>query len=107
MAKNPTKQELVALGLTEEQAEKVVALQVPQGHERGLTFRVNKTPRKQPDGSMKDPSGSVSVIGLNSRFPTTLYKSQWKRLLAVAKELDAFLDAPENQEGMSQDKNKE
>jgi hypothetical protein len=35
--------------------------------------------------------GGVSVYGL-SRFPVTLYYGQWKRLLEVKEELQAFLD---------------
>lgn len=36
--------------------------------------------------------GGVSVYGLG-RFPTTLYYEQWKKLLAVVKELDEFLES--------------
>ncbi len=35
--------------------------------------------------------GGVSVYGLG-RFPVTLYYEQWKRLLAVAPELQAYLE---------------
>lgn len=34
--------------------------------------------------------GGVSVYGLG-RFPVTLYKEQWERLLAMAAEIKAFL----------------
>lgn len=34
--------------------------------------------------------GGMSVYGLG-RFPTTLYKSQWKRLLSVIGEIEVFL----------------
>lgn len=36
--------------------------------------------------------GGVSVYGLG-RFPVTLYKEQWTRLLAMADEIKAFLKA--------------
>lgn len=36
--------------------------------------------------------GGVSIYGLG-RFPVTLYKEQWKRLLAYAATIVAFLDA--------------
>jgi len=36
--------------------------------------------------------GAVSVYGLG-RFPVTLYREQWERLLAVAPELSAYLVA--------------
>ena len=34
--------------------------------------------------------GAVSVYGLG-RFPVTLYKEQWQKLLAMADEIRAFL----------------
>jgi hypothetical protein len=34
--------------------------------------------------------GGVSVYGLG-RFPVTLYKEQWQKLLAMAEEIRAFL----------------
>lgn len=34
--------------------------------------------------------GAVSVYGLG-RFPVTLYKEQWLRLLAAAPEIEAFI----------------
>ncbi|HEV8473422.1 MAG TPA: hypothetical protein VGR82_11660 [Methylomirabilota bacterium] len=36
--------------------------------------------------------GGVSVYGLG-RFPVTLYKEQWEKLLAMADEIRAFLRA--------------
>ena len=36
--------------------------------------------------------GAVSVYGLG-RFPVTLYKEQWTKLLAMADEIKAFLKA--------------
>lgn len=35
--------------------------------------------------------GGVSVYGLG-RFPVSLYYSQWKRLISVAADLEAFLE---------------
>ena len=40
--------------------------------------------------------GGVSVYGLG-RFPVTLYKEQWKRLLEMSGEIRAFLDANDAQ----------
>ena len=48
---------------------------------------------KSPRGrvSLKvSPKGGVSVYGLG-RFPVTLYKEQWTKLLAMADEIRAFL----------------
>lgn len=36
--------------------------------------------------------GAVSVYGLG-RFPVTLYKEQWERLLALSDEIKAFIAA--------------
>lgn len=38
------------------------------------------------------PKGGMSVYGLG-RFPTTLYKSQWVKLLSMAQDIQAFIDA--------------
>ena len=40
--------------------------------------------------------GGVSVYGLG-RFPVTLYKEQWKRLLEHAEEIKTFLEQNEQQ----------
>ena len=66
----PTKEELLArIAELEKKAE---------GRKRGtLEFRVGE-------------KGGVSVYGLG-RFPVTLYKEQWQRLLAEADNIRAFL----------------
>ena len=40
--------------------------------------------------------GGVSVYGLG-RFPVTLYKEQWKKLLDLSDEIRNFIDANESQ----------
>jgi hypothetical protein len=40
--------------------------------------------------------GAVSVYGMG-RFPVTLYKEQWLRLLNMADEIRAFIEANESQ----------
>jgi hypothetical protein len=40
--------------------------------------------------------GGLSVYGLG-RFPVTLYKEQWKRLLEHAEEIKAFIEQNEQQ----------
>ena len=42
------------------------------------------------------PKGGVSVYGLGSRFPTTLYKAQWRKLFTEIDNLRAFIDANED-----------
>jgi hypothetical protein len=50
-----------------------------KGKERGLSLKVSQ-------------KGAVSVYGLG-RFPVTLYKEQWERLLDFAGEIRAFIEA--------------
>lgn len=38
------------------------------------------------------PSGALSVYH-GSRFPTTLYRSQWEKVLAAKEEIEAFIKA--------------
>ncbi len=45
---------------------------------RGLTLKVSE-------------KGALSVYGLG-RFPVTLYKEQWRKLLEVTDEIRAFLE---------------
>lgn len=51
---------------------------------------------KKPGGgalSMKvSEKGALSVYGMG-RFPVTLYKEQWLKLLGIADELKNFIDA--------------
>jgi hypothetical protein len=47
--------------------------------ERGLSLKVSE-------------KGAVSVYGLG-RFPVTLYKEQWAKLLGMAEEIKAFITA--------------
>lgn len=50
-----------------------------KGKERGLNMKIGE-------------KGGLSVYGLG-RFPVTLYKEQWLRLLAMADEIKAFIEA--------------
>lgn len=47
--------------------------------EKGLTMKIGE-------------KGGLSVYGLG-RFPVTLYKEQWIRLLAMSDEIKAFIEA--------------
>ena len=50
---------------------------------KGLSLRVSQ-------------KGALSVYGLG-RFPVTLYKEQWNRLLGMADEIKTFIKANENE----------
>jgi hypothetical protein len=49
-----------------------------------------KSQRGRPGGLKVSEKGGVSVYGLG-RFPVTLYKEQWLRLLGMADEIRAFI----------------
>lgn len=52
--------------------------------------------RPQPGVSFKvTEKGGVSVYGLG-RFPVTLYRGQWEKLMANVDRLKAFIDANAN-----------
>ena len=47
--------------------------------------------------SMKvSQKGALSIYGLG-RFPVTLYKEQWKKLLALKDDILAFIDANDSE----------
>ena len=50
-----------------------------KGEEKGLSLKVSD-------------KGGVSVYGLG-RFPVTLYKEQWLKLLAMTDEIRSFIEA--------------
>ena len=49
-----------------------------------------KSQRGRSSGLKVSEKGGVSVYGLG-RFPVTLYKEQWMKLLAMADEIRAFI----------------
>jgi hypothetical protein len=51
-----------------------------------------KTQRGRATGLKVSEKGGLSVYGLG-RFPVTLYKEQWAKLLAMADEIKAFIKA--------------
>ena len=57
--------------------------------------RENESLRQRPTGgslSLKvSEKGALSVYGMG-RFPVTLYREQWERLFAAAKDIKAFID---------------
>lgn len=53
--------------------------QLKQRAVRGVSLKVSE-------------KGAVSVYGLG-RFPVTLYKEQWTKLLAMAEDITAFIKA--------------
>jgi hypothetical protein len=57
----------------------------------------NAALKQRGPGSIKvSEKGAVSVYGLG-RFPVTLYKEQWEKLLSMAGEIKAFMAEHESQ----------
>lgn len=56
-----------------------------------LSFKVT-VPREATATTKASSGGALSVYGLG-RFPVTLYRSQWERLLGAADEITAFIAA--------------
>ena len=54
-----------------------------KGAARGISLKVSE-------------KGGVSVYGLG-RFPVTLYKEQWKKLLDMSTEIRSFIEANDSQ----------
>jgi hypothetical protein len=57
----------------------------------------NKALKKGPSSSVRmkvSEKGALSIYGMG-RFPVTLYKEQWLKLLDRADEIRAFIDAHE------------
>jgi hypothetical protein len=55
-----------------------------------------KTQRGRSAGLKVSEKGGVSVYGLG-RFPVTLYKEQWAKLLGMADEIRAFIKEHESE----------
>jgi len=57
----------------------------------------SKALAKVPKIGMKvSEKGGLSVYGLG-RFPVTLYRGQWERLLAITEDIKAFIVANDSQ----------
>jgi hypothetical protein len=66
------------------------ALKARQPKPRSVSFKVTE-PKLKDDGTMTK-GGAISVYGMG-RFPVTLYRGQWERLIEAIPELQAFIQA--------------
>src|SRR5271165_3442364 len=76
-------EQLVAALNQARQENEVLRTEVAAKQDRALSFKVSE-------------KGGLSVYGLG-RFPVTLYGNQWKKLLAVAKDIATFIDKNQGQ----------
>ena len=74
--------------MTREQLEAMV-LRMQADSQRKVTLKVTA---KKPDGSGSD--GAIAMYGLG-RFPVTLYRSQWERVIEAVKsgQVERFIEA--------------
>lgn len=62
---------------------------------RSLSLKVTAPKLDEKTGEMKGTSGAISLYGMG-RFPITLYRGQWERLLDAADEIRSFIEANAN-----------
>lgn len=63
----------------------IASLQAKASAPKTISFKVTA---KKEDGTGTD--GAISAYGLG-RFPVTLYRGQWERLIAAVPALEAFI----------------
>ena len=99
-----TRQEIVAAlvagTIKAEEGLTLLAALEPKRAEQALSCKVSvaRPESKGPDGKVRKASkgGALSVYGLG-RWPVTLYKGQWKRLIAFVAEITAFMAAHDSE----------
>lgn len=74
----------------EELIAKLMANQA--ANQRKVTLKVTASKVDEKTGERKGTDGAISMYGLG-RFPITLYRSQWERLIETVKagHVDAFI----------------
>lgn len=77
--------------MNKQMQEQLAELQRLKAENEALKARAADTSRIKLKVSEK---GGLSVYGLG-RFPVTLYREQWERLLAVVEQIKAFIAANE------------
>ncbi len=85
MANIPTIQELLAVvaALQADNATKDAALAAALTKKEGVLNVYSGKPKLDKDGDLVEPcKGTVSVGGLNTKWPVTLYANQWEKLAA-------------------------
>jgi hypothetical protein len=85
MANVPTMQELLAViaDLQAKNAAADKALAAAMAKREGVLNVYTGKPKLDKDGDLVEPAkGTVSVGGLNTKWPVTLYANQWEKLAA-------------------------
>lgn len=58
--------------------------------QRKISLKVTAPKLDEKSGEMKGTSGAISLYGLG-KFPITLYRSQWERLIAETGAITQFI----------------
>ncbi len=74
------------------QAELLKELETLKAQNEALKARVEASKKPGTLTLRVSPKGGISVYGLG-RFPVTLYREQWTRLLEKAEEIRSFITA--------------
>lgn len=74
--------------LTAEQLTQLIAAAKAEGKAEAVAAAKNK-----PLTMKVSEKGALSIYGLHSRFPVTLYSQQWTRLLNHADTIRSFIEA--------------
>lgn len=86
-----TNDQLIALG--PEGIRKMISdLQAKAAAPKALHLKVTAPKLDEKSGEMKGTSGAISLYGMG-RFPITLYRGQWERLIAAVPQIEAFIEA--------------
>lgn len=70
----------------------IASLQAKASAPRALHLKVTAPKLDEKSGEMKGTSGAISLYGMG-RFPITLYRGQWERLIAAVPQIEAFIEA--------------
>ena len=82
--------------MMEQQAAMIEALKSElesKSRSKSVSFKIT-APKLNDKGEMAGSTGALSVYGVG-RFPLTLYKAQWLKLIAIIPDLQAFIKANE------------
>tara|TARA_Y100000310_G_C20520538_1_gene733451 strand:+ start:413 stop:718 length:306 start_codon:yes stop_codon:yes gene_type:complete len=91
IAKNTNDNGFAALELQQNMEARIAELEAAAAELKALKAEAKKMLRLKVS-----QKGAVSVYGLNSRFPLTLYANQWERLIEEvisSGQMSAFIDA--------------
>ncbi len=70
----------------------IASLQAQANKPKVLHMKVTAPKLDEKTGTMKGTSGAISLYGMG-KFPITLYRGQWERLLDNADAIRAFIEA--------------